>query len=241
MPKYRSLHAKILDSFDFNDMPNDFTRLFWVLLPLILDSEGRAINNTAWIRSRLYPLREDITNEQVANAMIWLSDRKMIGCYTVDGHQYFFVPTFKEYQRGTEREASSVLPGPTPELLASYSRSNTNTDSYTDTNTEAETETVVSVSFRSNIIDLYTQYIGEIRPAIRQTLINADKEYSPDWIPKAFEIMRGNDKKSWSYVEGTLKNWQTTGKPSTNGHKPKPSDLHAAADSATRYAEWEKR
>ena len=34
MPRYRKLHTKTLESLDINDMPDDFCRLFWTLLPL---------------------------------------------------------------------------------------------------------------------------------------------------------------------------------------------------------------
>jgi len=67
---------------------------------------------------------------------------------------------------------------------------------------------------KSNIFQLYSEYIGDIKPAIEKTLVAADGEYPAEWFPKAFEIMRGNDKKSWAYVEGILKNWQA------NGYKP---------------------
>ena len=68
MPKYRALHLKIIDSFDFNEMPNDFFRVTWMLLTLIADSAGRGIDNAAWIRSKMYPLREDVTGTAITAA-----------------------------------------------------------------------------------------------------------------------------------------------------------------------------
>lgn len=129
MAQYRAIHTKITQSFDFNEMPDDFTRLMWVLLPLGLDKEGRGIFNTSWIRSKLFPLREDVTAKRISDAFDWMIARGMIVCYEVEGRQYFWVPTFKSYQR-TDKEAGSVLPSPelvqsnsgtTPELLRSNS------------------------------------------------------------------------------------------------------------------------
>ena len=117
MPKYRQLHTKILDSFDVNDMPDDFTRLFWVLLPLILDSKGRGILNSAWIKARLFPLRTDVTLDHITNAVSWLSARGMIVTYNAEEHWYFYVPTFSIYQKGTQYEADSLLPSPPDEAL----------------------------------------------------------------------------------------------------------------------------
>lgn len=100
-------------------MPDDFTRLLWVLLPLSLDSEGRGIYNFSWIKSKVFPIREDISEKKLKKAMEWFNSRKnpdtklgMIEIYFVDGRQYFWVPTFKLYQRGFEKEAESVLPAP---------------------------------------------------------------------------------------------------------------------------------
>ena len=118
-PKYRQLHTKVLDSFDFNEMPDDFTRLVWLLLPLILDSEGRGIANASWIRSRMFPLRNDISDAQLRSSFIWFLERKMVIEYQASGYNYFYVPTFKNYQVHTEREAKSNLPA--PELVQSYS------------------------------------------------------------------------------------------------------------------------
>jgi hypothetical protein len=125
MPKYRQLHTKIIDSFDFNEMPDDFTRVVWMLLTLILDSEGRGIDNAGWIRSKMFPMRTDVTDEQIESAFNWLKKRKMIVRYSIKGRNFFYVPTFKLYQTRTEREAPSNIPAQiqeiTPELVRSKS------------------------------------------------------------------------------------------------------------------------
>jgi len=123
MPKYRQLHTKIIDSFDFNDIPDDFTRVVWLLLTIILDSEGRGIDNMAWVRSKMFPLRTDVTTDQLENSFTWLADKKMIIRYQVDCKKYFYIPTFKTYQSGTSKEAPSNLPCP-PELVKSSSGAN---------------------------------------------------------------------------------------------------------------------
>jgi hypothetical protein len=123
MPKYRKLHLKVIDSFDFNSMPDDFTRVSWILLTLIADSEGRGIDNPAWLRSKLYPMRPDVELSSINKVMDWLTKQKMIIRYSVNCKNYFYIPTFKNYQSGTEKEAASVLPAPitTQELVSTYS------------------------------------------------------------------------------------------------------------------------
>jgi hypothetical protein len=130
MPKYRQLHCKIIDSFDFNEMPDDFCRVTWVLLPVILDREGRGIDSPTWIKSKMYPLRQDVTIEQIKYAMDWFASKGMIIRYLAAGRSYFYLPTWKKYQSGTEREAISILPAPptitepTPDPLPTGSGAN---------------------------------------------------------------------------------------------------------------------
>lgn len=112
MPQWRKLHLKTIDSVDINAMPDDFTRLLWLLLPLVLDSKGRAIDNSAWLRSKVFPMREDVTTPQVEQAVSWYAGRGMLERYEVDGRSYLQVPTFAHYQGNTDREAASVIPDP---------------------------------------------------------------------------------------------------------------------------------
>ncbi len=112
MPKYRKFHTKATESIDINDMPDDFTRLLWVMLPLGLDSQGRAIDNPAWVKSKIMPLRVDVSLEMIENALQWYSDRGMTERYVVDGRRFFWVPTFPLYQGSTNKEAESFYPAP---------------------------------------------------------------------------------------------------------------------------------
>lgn len=115
MPRYRKLHVKTVESLDINDMPDDFTRLLWVLLPLALCREGRGIHNPAWLKSKLFPLRTDINQDNISTAFDWLIKRGMVVPYSVNGRSYFHVPTFHKYQGTTTKEAESDYPPP-PEL-----------------------------------------------------------------------------------------------------------------------------
>lgn len=111
MPQWRKLHVKILDSLDVNGLPDDFHRLSWVLLPLCLDSEGRGLDDATWLRSKLFPLRRDVTPEMIEQFMVCVTQRGMIERYEVDGRHYFQVPTFHKYQ-ATDRETRSIIPAP---------------------------------------------------------------------------------------------------------------------------------
>jgi hypothetical protein len=117
MPKYRKLHTKITESLDMNDMPTDFARLTWALLPLALCREGRGLYNMSWIKSKIHPLRTDIKEKDVQAAFDWYQERGMIVVYHVRGRDYFHVPTWHEYQGETSREADSIYPVPEEDEL----------------------------------------------------------------------------------------------------------------------------
>lgn len=109
MPQWRKLHVKVTDSLDFNDMPDDFTRLMWCMLSLKSCKEGRGIDMPQWIRSQLFPLRSDITLEEVESAMRWYHERGMIERYCVDGRPYYEIRNWHKYQN-TSRDADSPYP-----------------------------------------------------------------------------------------------------------------------------------
>jgi len=112
MPRYRKLHVKTVESLDLNEMPDDLTRLMWVLLPLALCREGRGLHSGAWLKSRLFPLREDISGEIVQQRFQWFIEHEMVVPYEVDGRSYFYIPTFHKYQGNTIKEAESDYPPP---------------------------------------------------------------------------------------------------------------------------------
>lgn len=117
MPQWRKLHVKITDSMDFNDMPDDFTRLTWCLLTLKVCKEGRGIDMPQWIKAQLYPLRSDVTLEQVESAVGWFHERGMIDRYRVNGRPYFQIINWHDYQ-STNREAKSSFPSLDESILA---------------------------------------------------------------------------------------------------------------------------
>jgi DnaD/phage-associated family protein len=225
MPKFRQLHTKIIDSFDFNDMPNDTVRLIWVLLPLILDSEGRGIDKLSWIKSKMFPMR-DVEDKEIVEAFDWFASKEMIIRYSVNSHDYFYIPTFKDYQKGTEKEAASVLPAPiivvndsnpTQELLKSRSRVDQELVCVAASASESESE---SESGKKNIFRVYEREIGIITGSISDALIEAEKDYPPEWIEAALKEAAVNNKRSWKYAEAILKRWKIEGK--GDGRKPEP-------------------
>lgn len=214
MPKYRQLHTKIVDSFDFAEMPTDFIRVTWLLLIVVMDSEGRAIDNAAWLRSKIYPLRTDVELSDIDEAMEWYETSGMIVRYKVENKSYFYIPTWKTYQSGTDKEAKSVLPAPpdpqpkqsepTPEQLQSNSGATPpqyNADSIQH-NADANAAAVFSC---------YQSNIGVITQSLSNTIGAAIDKYPQGWIEKAIDIAVENNARKWAYISAILERWNTDG------------------------------
>lgn len=144
MPQWRKLWTKTTESLDLNDMPDDFHRLLWLMLPLIVCREGRGIDNPAWIKAKAMPLRMDVRPEQVEAAMAWYAGRGMLKRYEVDGRPFFALGNWHKYQGNTEREAGSDYPGPDEGQVATNSRPTQDlltTSVRSDADADADTET----------------------------------------------------------------------------------------------------
>jgi len=135
-------------------MPDDFHRLLWVMLPLGLDREGRGLDNSAWVKAKVMPLRLDVTPERIEEAICWYAERGMIERYVVRGRHYFQASSFAKYQGNTSKEAASEYPpppidstpdqqdtnsGPTPEQVKSNSGP-TPDQGVSESMTEADTD-----------------------------------------------------------------------------------------------------
>jgi hypothetical protein len=114
MPQWRKLHVKITESLDVNDMPDDTYRLFWSWLMLGADREGRYLDNPAAVKSKVFPLRTDITYDQIAAMLDWYADHGLIRRYQVGGRHYFYLVNFCPLQGDTGKEADSIYPAPPP-------------------------------------------------------------------------------------------------------------------------------
>lgn len=138
MPHYRKLYTKTVESLDINDMSSDFIRLMWVLLPLKCCREGRGMFSTSWLKSNIFPLRDDVTPEMIESAMQEFINLDMIFPYEVGRGKYFQIKHWFKYQGNTSKEAPSIYPAPigsevdsSPELVQSNSGvSQTNVEKY---------------------------------------------------------------------------------------------------------------
>lgn len=238
MPKYRKVWTKTLDSFDFNEMPDDFCRVIWLLLPLILDSEGRGIDLPAWVCSRMFPLRR-VDEDKVKESFDFFESRGMIVRYKVDGRSYFYCVNWTAYQSGTEKEAASVLPSP-QESVKSRSRVDPEPVHVAASASVYESVSEFESEKRPEIFKVYEQEIGALTPAVADKLTDAEKEYPDGWVADALKESALNNARNWKYAEAILRRWKSEGRGGKRNGRAKQTDAEFEAAMQAAAAEYER-
>ena len=65
---------------------------------------------------------------------------------------------------------------------------------------------------KANIFTLYEDNIGMLTPLLADEMKQAEENYPWPWIEEAFRVAVSRNKRSWRYIEATLKRWATEGK-----------------------------
>ena len=78
---------------------SDFQFRLWVGLITFVDDKGRGDARPAILRNYLFPLREEVTKQEVAEALDSLARQGCINLYEVEGKPYFYFPNWDKHQR----------------------------------------------------------------------------------------------------------------------------------------------
>ena len=65
---------------------------------------------------------------------------------------------------------------------------------------------------KANIFTLYEENIGILTPLLAEEMKEAERDYPWAWIEESFKIAVSRNKRSWRYIEATLRRWATEGK-----------------------------
>lgn len=87
-----------------------FEEVLFYRLMVSCDDYGRFDGRIAVIKNRLFPLKETLTSDKVANALKRLSEVGLVCLYTVEGKPYLYLPTWEHHQ--TIRAKKSKYPEP---------------------------------------------------------------------------------------------------------------------------------
>ena len=85
----------------------------------------------------------------------------------------------------------------------------------------------------TSIFKIYEENIGLVTPLVAESLAEAEKRYSSQWIVEAFKLATTRNKRSWAYISRILERWFIEGK--TYGDSRKYSKKVTAAEYIQRH------
>ncbi len=114
MARGRMINKTLARSRKFQKLESDFDRLLYCMILPFLDRDGRAEADPLLIKADSFPLRGDITIDDIETGLKSLDAVGLIQLYTVDGEQYLQCVGFADNQAGMSygKEAESRIPAP---------------------------------------------------------------------------------------------------------------------------------
>ena len=94
-----------------------FEEVLFYRLMVSCDDYGRFDGRVAVIKNRLFPLKENLTADEVSHALDMLAMVDLVRRYTVDGKPYLYLPTWEHHQ--TIRAKKSKYPKPCEQMKSS--------------------------------------------------------------------------------------------------------------------------
>lgn len=64
---------------------------------------------------------------------------------------------------------------------------------------------------RPNIFQIYEENIGPLTPLMAETLKDAEREYSAEWIAEAVTLALERNVRNWKYIAAILRRWKEEG------------------------------
>lgn len=223
MARARMITNQICRDRAIHNLSDDLSRLAFTWLITFSDCEGRVFGDPAIIRATLFPRRDNISIEQITVYITEWANADLIVWYECEGDQWICFPKFDKNQPGLrkDREPESDIPvysADTCRILAGRMPE--------ECPVKRREEKLIKENGseeRPAVFSVYEHEIGILTPMISDELMDAEKEYPPEWIPLALHEAAANNKRSWAYAHAILKRWKIEGV-STN-HKAKPGEM----------------
>jgi len=213
MSQKRMLHANIWESVQFTSLSRD-ARLFFIGLITIADDDGRFKANCSLLRSKIFPLDEEVTTKDVAKLLEETVNAGLISTYKIEEETFGVHPNWEKYQtlRADRKKDSSIPPPPSIEAIATKRQPNDNQvatkrphkireDKIREGNVssaDAPTPKTETKTFKKPTLDEVTAYCGE-----RRNRVNPQKWYN-HYESNGWRVGR-NPMKDW---RAAIRTWE---------------------------------
>lgn len=227
------IDPNIWQSEDFSNL-SILARIIFIGLFSNADDEGRGRAKTNYIKSILFPYDENITTQEVENALNEIAQNTSIFFYTHNNNEYYCLTNWKKWQKIDRPQPSKIdmFSEQTDTIIRTFDeystnnrrlvppniiqhntiQDNTNKDNTTITESYeagANIGTSDVVVVVDKIVDFYNNNIGLITPYTAEMLQDyINNGMSEDVIIFAMQEAIKQAKPTMSYINGILKNWK---------------------------------
>ena len=222
MARKRQIDPGIWASSQFMSL-GPWERLLFIGLISNADDEGRMVAEPTHLRAKIFP-GDDVRPGRVKQWRDKLAAVGLIivysadtGVHGADTLVYLALPNWHKYQFVNKRYPS-VIPAPnsTTSVTPVVEHDVTSTppigigigNGIGNGNEDGKNP---PASSGENIFSLYENLCGSLNPLVVDDLKLAEKQYSAEWIVKAFKEAADLNKRSWRYVSRILERYEKEG------------------------------
>ena len=212
---------------DSLDQLNSFQENVFYRLIVNCDDFGRMDARPRILASRLYPLREDIREKQLMDALQALSSAELVILYQVDGKPFLQMRTWERHQQIRAKKSKYPAPESQPQKQMPKSDINCNQmisdDSKCPRNPiqsnpivvvpREDDDEIYRISDTMNAAFDAAEGIGLKGSAALSKANQLAADYSAEWLLEAIHRASNAPKDAWCwrYIEGILRSWKKAG------------------------------
>lgn len=214
MAERRMISKSISVSERVNKLQDTFHMLLFTWMVPHADDFGRLFGSPMKVKALVVPML-DKTLKDVEEALSSLQRAGLIKWYEVDGDQFIQIDKFDKHQTGLHKRTKSKFPPPPgdsrkfPEIPLEENRREENRTE--EKGTEQNLNGKEKIDAADDPFHFYQNNFGVMNPFLAQDMTEWCKELGDDLVTEAMKRAISQNKRTWAYVTGILKDWESKG------------------------------
>ncbi len=186
------LSPEIWESASFSSL-SDLAKIVFVSLISHADDEGRGIANPSYIKSLTFPYDENKRVADVKSALSEIARCTSTQFYSVNGIEYFFMTTWKRWQKIDKPTKSKLPPPPDAGVggdmpsMRVFGENSANTPRTVGEDSETNRRRIEEKRIESNVVD-----DEDISKMLKNVVVDCKPVYSHDEYIKAMNALKNS-------------------------------------------------
>ena len=203
------LSPEIWESASFSSL-SDLAKIVFVSLISHADDEGRGIANPSYIKSLTFPYDENKRVADVKSALSEIARCTSTQFYSVNGIEYFFMTTWKRWQKIDKPTKSKLPPPPDAGVggnmpsMRVFGENSANTPRTAGEDSETNRRRIEEKRIESNVVD-----DEDISKIFKDVVVDCKPTYSHDEYVKAMNALKNSKwaKENLTHLSKIHRNW----------------------------------